>query len=742
MRVGAKSVAIWVLPLAVLAAALALVASDFGHFASRVRGLEFDTYQHVQPRPYEYTADKSGFAVRVLDVDDASIARFGRWPWPHSVLAKLVAQLKTAGAAIVVLAFPLDEEDAAAPERVARLLPQSVEGNAARAALSHLPSLDDALAASLSLTKVVTGVTLGEAGPAPPVFRSEISVAGGSSALQDVRQFQGASAPLAKIEAASAGEGSLNVFPDADGTLRSVPMISRLGDRVVPSLEAEVMRLASGESGIVIRTEESGLPGIGSGSVVAGASAGSLDVPLGANGALQIYFSGSHAERNVSAAALDEGQIAPAELKNAIVFVAPPGARVETPNGRRTLAEVSAEATENILLDDALKPVSSPAAALVFLLVAGLGIVVLFARANTIWAGAFSLLAIGAAQGLSWLLFSRSHVLLDAATPNVSLVLMFLSGLSARMFDVARTRAELKGSFSDLLPVKSIEEIAHAPGLLKLGGERRVVTSLSCGVRGYAALATSFAEDPAGFTRVINMTMAPLIEDAVSHGAMIGPFDGEYFTAYWNAPLDDSEHAMHACEAASRMTMSLAEVNDQLSRERRLDGTTFDPVEVGIGIATGSAITGGLSSRGRTSYSVTGECTVLAARIRALSGQYGPAVVVGEATREAASRGHAFLEVDFLALGPKEQPVKLYAMLGNPLVRASPKFRALATFHEHIFQSLRTQQWEKTRDLIEQCRKLSGASQKMYDLHLARIAYFEANPPGDNWDGAFRQVVT
>ena len=85
--------------------------------------------------------------------------------------------------------------------------------------------------------------------------------------------------------------------------------------------------------------------------------------------------------------------------------------------------------------------------------------------------------------------------------------------------------------------------------------------------------------------------------------------------------------------------------------------------------------------------------------------------------------------------------MKLYAMLGNPLVRASPKFRALATFHDHIFQSLRTQQWEKTRDLIEQCRKLSGASQRMYDLQLARVAWFEAHPPGPDWDGAFRRIV-
>jgi adenylate cyclase len=97
--------------------------------------------------------------------------------------------------------------------------------------------------------------------------------------------------------------------------------------------------------------------------------------------------------------------------------------------------------------------------------------------------------------------------------------------------------------------------------------------------------------------------------------------------------------------------------------------------------------------------------------------------------------------VDFRAIGAHDEPVKLFALLGNPLVRASPKFRALATFHDHIFQSMRTQQWDKARGLIEQCRLLSGASQKMYDLHLARIDYWEKHPPGADWDGAFRTVL-
>ena len=97
--------------------------------------------------------------------------------------------------------------------------------------------------------------------------------------------------------------------------------------------------------------------------------------------------------------------------------------------------------------------------------------------------------------------------------------------------------------------------------------------------------------------------------------------------------------------------------------------------------------------------------------------------------------------MDFIAAGPRDETVKLFAILGNPLVRASPKFRALATFHDHIFESMRSQQWAKARELIDQCRKLSGASQKLYDLHIRRIDYFQKNPPGSDWDGAFRSIL-
>ena len=262
-----------------------------------------------------------------------------------------------------------------------------------------------------------------------------------------------------------------------------------------------------------------------------------------------------------------------------------------------------------------------------------------------------------------------------------------------------------------------------------------------CGVRGFASLASSFRDDPVAFTRLLARVFTPLMDEALAHRGTIERISSEGFSCFWNAPLDDPEHAIHACEAASGMMEVIARINDIITHERRIDGTALAPIEIGIGISTGPAIAGGFRSHGRTTYSAVGDCAVMASRIQALSSTYGPAVIVSEDTRKAAERGFAFLEVDFVETGVGSGPVKLYAQLGNPVMRASPKFRALSTFHDHIFQSMRAQQWEKTRELIDQCRKLSGASQKLYDLHLSRIQWYEDHAPGSDWDGAFRTIL-
>jgi adenylate cyclase len=731
MRAGVN--AIWAVPLAVLAAMLLLIVSDLGGAATHLRGIEFDSYQAFRPRPYEDTFAKANHAVKILDVDDAAIARFGHWPWPHAALAKLTGELKTAGAFAVVYAFPLDSADPTTPSKLASFLPAD---SAARATLAQMPSPDDALAGAMKSLDAVTGITLGVQGANPVTLKADLATQGADDPFGDTKDYERASAPLPQIAAASAGIGALAIRADSDGRVRSLPLIFRVKGKPVPSIDADVMRVASGKPNLTVKGEESPTAFLGSPTMISGIDAGSFDAPLKPDGALQIYYAGPQAARHISAAALDDGKIAAGSLKSAIVYIAPPDDMVGTPDGPQNIADVRAEAMENILLGTALKPTSAIYAEIVFLIIIGLGVVTLFARAGVLWAGVLAGIAIIAAQAFTWFLFTNAQVLLDSMNPSVALALVFAAGFATRSFEILRAQQTLAHAFEDKLSQAAIEKIARKPELLKLAGETRTITALSCGIRGFGKLSESFTSDPIGFTNLIGNVMAPLMAVARDAGGMIAHFDGETFAAYWNAPLDDSDHALHSCEAANRMTVALASTNERLSQERRFDGTPLEAIEIGIGIATGQAVAGAFGAE-HYSYAVTGECIVLADRIRELSGQYGPAVVVSEDTKKAADRGFAFLEVDDVA-GMRNEALRLYAILGNPLVRASPKFRALSTFHEHIFNSLRTQQWRKARLLIAQCRKLSGASQKLYDLQEARIVWYEKNPPPADWDGAYR----
>jgi adenylate cyclase len=741
MNLRDRPIAIWAFPLITLVLALFVLGVNAGGVGTWLRGMLFDSYQLAHPRPYEDTRAAVGAPVRVLDIDDASIARFGPWPWPHAAMAKLLSELKEQGAALVVLDTDFDTQDAASPKNLLALVPPGPSYDQTRLALEHMPAPDEALARALSSIKTVTGFTLGQ-GSADFVPKAEIGWSGKSYPFDRVRSFETATAPLPEIEAASSGSGARNLDFDADGKLRRMPLVFRLNGKEVPSLDAEMLRVALAKSALTLKSDDgtSGLFGSEPGTASLDTPRG--DIPTASDGSLWIAFSGERAERHVAASALTGGTLAPDIMQGAIVYVSAPGDMVDTPMGLRPVAEVHAEAAENLLLGIALRrPASAVEAELICLALFGLAAIFLFARAGLRWSGAFTVLAIAATGYVSWRLYADAHVLFDALGLGLGLALVWLSAALARGVEIATARARLRLAFADSLPARVIDQIARNPARMKLEGESRTVTYLACGVRGFAELATSFRGDPAAFTRLMQRVMEPLMNQALSHGGAIDKLTTEGFTAFWNAPLDDGEHAIHACEAATGMMEAIARTNEIITHERRIDGVALSPVEIGIGISTSQAIAGGFRAHGRTAYSVNGDCTVLAQRIQQLSGQYGPACIVGEDTRKASERGFAFLEVDNIAIGQHDEAVKLYAMLGNPVMRASPKFRALATFHDHIFDAMRSKQWQKARDLIEQCRKLSGASQKLYDLHLARIAYYEEDPPPDDWDGTFRAIL-
>ncbi|MGQ0740709.1 MAG: CHASE2 domain-containing protein [Alphaproteobacteria bacterium] len=729
---------VWVLPLVVLAGAVLLRVSDAG-FAPRAANVLFDAYQRFVPRPYQDPRSNTGYAVRYVDIDAPSLARYGAWPWPRALLARIVEHLHRGGAFLVVLTMPLSDPDSVGRARLLDSLPSGPEGDEAKKSLAALPDGDLSLARALNEANAVTGFVLTSAAVArSPNLKSRVTATGPGALENRIVHFTSADGAMAAVENASEGVGALNLVRDPDGGLRRLPMVFSWNGRLVASLDAEVLRLINNEAELRLRTHKASDGLVGTPNGIAGVESGTAIIPTTADGRVWIYFGRQREERRLSAARVLEGEVAAGDLSGAIVYVGSGNdAPLATAQGdRRTQAAIRAEAMEQILLGQFLRrPAAAEQGEILFLLVAGAVVILLLRRKGVVWAGAAAVLLAGGVVFFSWHMFETRQILFDSAYPVLVLALIYGAGLAFHLNSIAIERDRLQRTFAQVLPAPALGFVAGRSAQ-RLAGETREMSYLACRVRGFSKLSEIFADDPQGFSRLMKRVMTPLSDAVVSHRGALDRVAPGALSAFFNAPLDDPDHAVHACECALKMVAALEKINRSLEQERRPDGTPVGPVGIGIGVNTGLGAVGDFGTAARPEYTVAGRAAALAPEIEALSDRYGPAIIVGEATRKAAERNFAFLEVD--ALASSTEPIKLYALLGNPLVRAGPKFRALQTFHDHIFQSYRAQQWSKAKALIEQCRTLSGASQELYDLYLKRIAYFEANPPGPDWDGTFR----
>jgi adenylate cyclase len=699
-----RGLGLWLAPALVLLAGMTAVLSGWGGLGNALS----DAFQrHAARAPIQTVVP-----VRVLELpslDEDSMVRTAR-------------SLAANGARAIIFTAP--GTFGPSPQSLAARLPPGADGG--RAALLRLSEPGHDLAQTVAETRAVVPILLGTEGRGPRV-KARFVYHGTENPFGRAPAFQAASAPPLLVEINAAGSAAATLTPDGDGVVRRLPLVFRLNQGLVPGMAAEALRVANGASDITVASNEHDPLSFFSATGIGALETPSGPVPTDSAGRIRLHFAANGSERMLNADAPDA-----IPLRGAIVLVGGAGQTVQTPLGPASTASVLAEGIENLLSRDVLtRPGWTKIAEALALLMLAAGTIALL-RLGPGAAAGLAMAGVIAMMLASWYLYIAHRIVADAATPSLFLLLAFGAGFLAWLHELRLRHDALRMAFADALPRASIEKLARRPSLLKLDGETRTVTYLVCGVRGLAGLAAAHKDDPSGFTDLMGKILNPLIDQALAHGGAIDRLTADGFTAFWNAPLDDAEHALHACEAAHAMTAAAARWSEDKQNPS---------LELSIGIATGSAIAGGFGTSGRMGYSVHGEPVALAQRLQGLSHHYGMALVADEDSKRLAERGFAFLEIDRVAAGNNDPPVTIYAVMGNPVTKASPKFRALTVFHDHIFQATRKQNWAMARELIAQCRRLSGASQQLYERYLARIAWYEQHPPGTDWDGAFRPIL-
>ncbi len=648
-----------------------------------------------------------------------------------------------AGYGSIAMAFDavFPEADRMSPDLLAESLGRASE--ALRQELRALPRNDQVFAEALRRNRVVLGqsgyqrdLARGRSRPISPVPFGTI----GGDPRPFLIEFPGIVRNIAELEDASLGNAMFTLLPERDGIVRRVPAVMTVEGVIIPALVLELLRVATGQDAYLIKSDPGGVLSVG----LAG-----TEVPTDGHGRIWVNYARHDPDRYISAKDVLSGAVARERLAGKLVLIGSSATGLydvkATPlDPAMPGVEVQAQLLETILTQSYLKRPNYAAGAEVLATVAvGLVVIILVPLL-----GALMTLVLGAVialglTGLSGYLYVSQGALVDIAYPLISSFAVYLFLVFVNYFREESQREQVRSAFRHYLSPELVEQLAKNPDQLVLGGETREMTFLFCDVRGFTMISELYRDDPQGLTRLMNRFLTPLTKAIVAHRGTVDKYMGDAVMAFWNAPLDDAEHATHACRAALAMVASLKSLNRAREAEAQVAGETFLPLRVGIGINTGACVVGNLGSDLRFDYSVLGDSVNLASRIEGQSKVYGLAIVLGSTTAAAVRGEFALLEIDLLRVRGRSEPDVIYALLGDRALTRAPAFEALVDASKTMLGRFRARDWTGALDAMAACRgmEVDLGLDEFYDMYEARIGRFRADPPPDDWDGVFEAEI-
>jgi len=690
----------------------------------------FDFFQVLHPR------DATQRPVVIVDIDEKSLNSIGQWPWPRTRIADIITRLTQMGALVVAFDVVFAEPDRMSPGIAADTYRDLDE--ATRTKLRSLPSNDAMLADAFRKSRVVVGESglpfaVAEAGGArPPIGIATM----GGDARPFLLNFPGLLRNVPVLEQAASGRGLFTIRPERDGIVRRVPVVMQAQGAIMPSLTLEMLRVASGSSTVLIRSDRAG---------VQSAAVPGFVIPTDRNGQLWIHFAPHDKDRYISAVDVFEGRVPADRVAQRLVLIGTSAVGLldskTTPvDPLMPGVEVHAQVLENILTNSVL---SSPNYALGVELCAALllGVVIIW-LAPTL--NPLLLLLVGAtivaiSMGASWYFYVQNRLLFDFTYPLLSSVLVYLTLMFSNYMSEEAQRRRIRSAFGQYLSPALVEQLAQSPDKLVLGGEDREMSILFSDVRGFTTISELYKDDPQGLTSLMNSFLTPLTNAIIEHKGTIDKYMGDAVMAFWNAPLDDANHEINACEAALEMLRRVDTLNSQREQQAKESGQRFIPIKVGVGINTGRCVVGNMGSDLRFNYSVLGDPVNLASRLEGQSKTYGLPIILGSRTATAVGDKFAVLELDCITVKGKTEPESVYTVLGRSDVADSDRFGQLRQNVNDMLTRFRQQDFSGATQAIERCRKFGdgfGLSY-LFDIYSERIRVFEENPPPADWNGVF-----
>ena len=732
--------------------------------------------------------------IAIVDIDQRSQEILGRWPFPRSHFAAMLDALREDGARVVAFDITFSKPDETAGllrELGARLENQQRKGLALdprlRAEIARLEAEydhDRKFAQAIQrFGRVVLGnfflytdadlrglddatlhryANLVAYFPYPQVRATE-TARGVESYRNLIQQFadlsllpRGAQANLEMLTEAlpfeTAATGFFNVFPDADGVVRRVPLVLPYGRArdfadwdLYASLEVQAVRLFLGleNEQVVLSFGEAGIEAVefGPGIRVRPDELGRVMVNYQGRAATYPY---------VSIGDVVTRQFRPGTFKGKLVLVGASATGIGdlriTPYGGLDYpgVEVHANAIDNILNNRFLvRGARQVLWDLAMVALFGLPVGVWLALASPRWM-VLPLVLLVPFTVLVYFAF-RAGWWLNFVTPAGTLVANTLLVSLYRVLIEEREKRRVRGAFQQYLSPEVIRQLLESPELVQ--PRKTEITVMFSDIRGFTTI--SEALDAQELAVLLNGYLTEMTQVIFRHHGTLDKYIGDAIMAFWGAPYQEPEHAGRACRAALEMMARLGELQKQWSAQG------LPPIDIGLGINTGVASVGNMGSELRYGYTAMGDAVNLASRLEGLNKEYSTHILLTETTYAAISNGDYYVrELDLIRVKGKLKPVTIYELLpppagdgGSPTQAASGSAAAgvpaatgqlkamLALFSEGR-ALYRQRRWREAKACFEQllARWPTDGPARVF---ASRCEEYLAEEPPPGWDGVY-----
>jgi adenylate cyclase len=675
--------------------------------------------------------------VVIVDIDEKSLDEIGQWPWNRNILAKIndvlfdYYQIKAIGYDIVFAEEDIDEG--------AKLLKSMATGplqdDPEFIDEYHrvLPSLqhDQRFAEALKDRKTVMGFVM-DTDTIKGELPSAITELDNNTLKKlALHKAKGYTANLKSLQDSAFSGGFFNnPLLDDDGVFRRVPLLQIYENQLHESLALALTRAATGSPAIemVVGTNEDS-----DDLFLEWVTIGEIAIPVDhSSGVLVPYIGMQKSFEYISATDVLNKRVDKDILNGKITLF---GTSAPGLLDLRTIplepaypgVEVHANIIQGIL-DGRILHAPGYTKGFEFILITFIGIVLTFTlpMLSALFSTLIILGSIVFLIATNFYAWTNAQLVLPIAAPVLLVVLLFALQMTYGFFVESRGKRQLAHLFGQYVPPELVEEMSLKMEEINLDGEMREMSVLFSDVRGFTTISESL--EPKELTDYINAFLTPITKVIHDNRGTIDKYMGDAVMAFWGAPLEDDQHALHALNAAIAIVERMKSLRQEFSEKQ------WPEIYVGVGVNTGHMNVGNKGSEFRVDYTILGDAVNLGSRLEGLTKIYGVDIITSEFTRHAVPE-YEYRELDKVRVKGKDKPVSIYEPLGLLENISKDERKLLGQFHIGI-KHFRAQNWDAAEREIFTLSQLEP-DRKIYKIYLDRIMFYREHPPGEDWDGSF-----